>query len=129
MERLFHIWEHERSLLVQRLTVYLLINSILFLAFVELLTRKLLLGYAVASVEIIVCIVALAHFRRVGHRLGKIEKELKGKDEELGLQRGKLEKLSLIGGKRRARWEVALVLASLFLVLWIIGLVCMFGNG
>ena len=129
MERLFHIWEVERGLLVQRLTVYLFINSILFLAFVQLLTRRIWLGYAVASVGIIVCIVALVHFRRIGHRLGEIEKELKGRDEELGLPQGKLERLSLIGSKRRARWEVALVLASLFLVLWVIGLVCMFASG
>lgn len=85
MERLFHIWELERRLLVQRLTIHLLINSILFLAFVELLTRRLWLGYAVASVGTIVCVVALIHFLRIGGRLGEIEKELKGKDEELGL--------------------------------------------
>ena len=131
MERLFQTWELERKLLVQRLYIFLLINSIVLISFVNLLTKELWLGFVVAGIGFITSMVAIPHFIRIGNRLNEIEMELKECDEELDLPHGKLEKLGLIGGKRRARWTVAVLLSSLFLILWIagvIGLTCIFSN-
>ena len=74
MDRDFQIWQLEERLLVQRLTIYLLTSSILFLGFVNV--KNLWLGILVAFMGLISCVFAWWHFRGIPARLEQLESRL-----------------------------------------------------
>jgi len=74
MNRDFQIWQLERQLIVQRLTIYLLTSSILFLGFVAVRTSWL--GILVAFMGLISCGLAWQYFRYLSTRLNGLESRL-----------------------------------------------------
>ncbi len=74
---------HEESLLAQRLMVFLLVNSILFVTFATLLrneAQKLLLAIPILVIGIITCVFLIPHTRGVKVELGALDKLL-GEEE------------------------------------------------
>lgn len=96
---------HEESLLAQRLMVFLLVNSILFVTFATLLrseAQKLLL--AIPIIGIFACILLIPHTLGVKVELGALDKLL-GEEERS------------YAGRNVSFW-----VAGLFLLIWIVSI-------
>ncbi|MCD5401687.1 hypothetical protein LR013_03755, partial [candidate division NPL-UPA2 bacterium] len=81
VEPLFQLWLSERNLLAHRLMVFLLVNSILFVAFVELLGR-FRLSFGVASVGLLISVLALWHFSRLTWGLDNLQEKVKERSQQ-----------------------------------------------
>ncbi|MCL0094298.1 hypothetical protein M1N58_00140 [Dehalococcoidales bacterium] len=127
MEPLFQLWLSERNLLAHRLMVFLLVNSILFVAFVELLGR-FRLSFGVASVGLLISVLALWHFSRLTWGLDNLQEKVKERSQQfLGMNEEEFNRLK-IGGTRGGRKLVAIGLPLLFIVLWVMGFLALFGK-
>ena len=120
MKQLFELWLAERNLLAQRLMVFLIFNSILFLGFIQLL-EQYTLACGIASVGLLISILALWYFWHPSKRLGKLEKKIRsGSSELLGLSEEEFDSLKL--GGVRGHQLVTIGIPSFFILIWLIGL-------
>jgi len=76
VELLLKLKFHEEGLLAQRLAVFLVTSSILFLSFVQVSAQLTEVAKAVSIAGIVTCVVAFIHGRRVKNEMDRIDGNL-----------------------------------------------------
>lgn len=120
IERVYRLWLFERNLLAQRLMVFLLFHSILFLSFATLLKNdKLALG--IGSAGALLSILASAYLWHPNRRLRRLQKRIGSQSQELlGLSEDEYKDLHF--GGVRGHELVTIGIPVILLCLWLLGL-------
>jgi len=90
MGKEFDVWQLERKLIVQRLQMFLLTNSILFLGYVQV--RESWLGALVAFLGLICCVLGGVHFAKLRTRFRALSEvdEIKEIENRFAIGEGSL---------------------------------------
>ena len=90
MGKEFDVWQLERKLIVQRLQIFLLTNSILFLGYVQV--RESWLGVLVAFLGLICCVLGGVHFAKLRTRFRALSEvnEIKEIENRFAIGEGSL---------------------------------------
>lgn len=108
-ERVINRIQTERQLLPQRLMIFLLTNSILFVGFASL--DELFLQRVITAIGLVVSLVSLFHFLPIYRRLKALDVIAGKLPDPEHTHRKKWEKL--FGGKTLGIW-----FSSIFIILW-----------
>ena len=107
MDEDFQVWQLERQLLAQRLTIFLVTSSIFVLSFVQTSTK--MVGIFIASIGLICCVLGSFYFAHINRRLRSTN--LKRVEDRLGL--------NAFWG----RWYASIVFPTIFGIFWVFALV------
>jgi len=107
-EKYFQRWQLERQLLTQRLTLFLITNSILFLGFAQI--RATWFGIFIAMMGLVLCILGAINFKGISKRLDNFESKLEKQPD-----------LAIKGFRVKGR-EMAMWFPLFFSIIWIVSL-------
>ena len=108
-KRDFATWQLERQLLYQRLSLFLVTSSILFLGYIQI--RAIQLGILISIMGLTSCVLFGLNFRNIPNRLEKLE-------TSLGIKEERDKEPSRIPARL-----VCLVFPPFFAIIWIASLI------